>query len=1228
MSQSSPIHSKLETKAVRYYLKENPELVHEVDFLGRSPLHRAALRGDVDVCRLLIRRKSDIHLRSLKGRTPLHQAARLGNNSAVVSLLLEHGSDAYACDCLGRTPLHYASLSGDTESCRLLIDEGVNINALDEAKASPVHFAAKSGHVNVFKLFLKYFPDYNARTVDGADVYDILYESGCEDLIEDIHNASKRSDSGSAMMHKKKRRAKGNKSSRQSKNTTRVTRDVSTAGKKRSRPCVGFSTTTRQVFFKGESNRLYKAGSRTLDTGIVELKAGIVEKAEITDRERQSTPFIQLYRESVYSDSSTIYRQTRLENFYSFLSDCWYDYAASYDGIDEEYLPDLQPCFHQYCRTYDRLSVFDQLQVLKHFKRAVVEKDLETITFIIELYENELKNTLEYCIDFEGPDVPYRLSNRLKLRRMCLDYYSDLLGTGDDFQPGLSQVDAIEIRTMLTDRDAIKAVKYGVEYFDTEEELESMKHHLMNYEYIREAVLKFFEATNQLDFFFSALTRSLNKSYEYLFGWAIVYSLTNNLKDGDRFFVERLDELFRRKKSELKRWLTGKRISKRNKSLVMLQEYRNGIQFADEYFVSRVCRADCSDNCKEHPGSLLLLLVKLGLVKMTRFALLNGLSANVITCSGNTRYLDWESEPHLEVTWDSVKTDETEDIDQADAPVVSNEDESDEDPKQWLVAKYEPLTPLSLAIQYASHSNGRHSEIVSLLLEPRFNTNVRMGEDAAVKACMHILSSYSRSIKGGKNIRIGVEPFITSVLTQIRVQGYGGLDVGSSTAYSRASLYQMASERKKGSLEKILNPLKQSESTRFQVQVMDMFISRFTKVLSRYADGLSGLVTLLEQSGIYLDQKRWKSVYEIFCAALRTGNPSDRESVQTFLENEQVQNFLSLNVDKVWRRKTISSNYAKIESKNSSTLLPNYIMPRRAALAFAGRRKKKEKETLVNFEQLCVLAAENGFSDSVCFLYDNFRPKFNLELQERILLVAIKNMNQKLFLKFANMNEGLLDLMMDEIGIEQTCTMVLKHFRVNEYLERSIKRRLDSLLWRSDEMKRNRKLRMDMRKGVEFLLNTEKSWVDGYIQDLIGQTESEGSKLWFVGLHQILLVHQKYEKLEDLISNMFIQNYIQGYNKWTNEALAGEKKYYEDFESTLEIIFEQHSQLTSVNALETQFNEVKCDKINFDVEEQKRIARILSQASPLEQVITTEDGRVLTINMELLTDEKNCSEML
>jgi len=82
--------------------------------------------------------------------------------------------------------------------------------------------------VNVFKLFLKYFPDYNARTVDGADVYDILYESGCEDLIEDIHNASKRSDSGSAMMHKKKRRAKGNKSSRQSKNTTRVTRDVST----------------------------------------------------------------------------------------------------------------------------------------------------------------------------------------------------------------------------------------------------------------------------------------------------------------------------------------------------------------------------------------------------------------------------------------------------------------------------------------------------------------------------------------------------------------------------------------------------------------------------------------------------------------------------------------------------------------------------------------------------------------------------------------------------------------------------------------------------------------------------------------------------------------------------------------------------------------------------------------------------------------------------------------
>ena len=75
---------------------------------GRTPLHLAALKGDIGTVKVLISAGADIHALNEEGATPLHLAAK-GGHSEVVRILIEAGADATA---------NVSDNSGNTDAMR------------------------------------------------------------------------------------------------------------------------------------------------------------------------------------------------------------------------------------------------------------------------------------------------------------------------------------------------------------------------------------------------------------------------------------------------------------------------------------------------------------------------------------------------------------------------------------------------------------------------------------------------------------------------------------------------------------------------------------------------------------------------------------------------------------------------------------------------------------------------------------------------------------------------------------------------------------------------------------------------------------------------------------------------------------------------------------------------------------------------------------------------------
>jgi ankyrin repeat protein len=132
---------------------------------GSTPLFWAL--HDESKVRLLIARGAAVAIKQVEGRTPVYQAAVLGNGYAVLRLLLENGGDPNVATLNGLTPLNAAALRGDVDAMRLLIDKGAHVDARNGTGATALMGAATNGSGSAVQLLLDSGADARARTKLG-----------------------------------------------------------------------------------------------------------------------------------------------------------------------------------------------------------------------------------------------------------------------------------------------------------------------------------------------------------------------------------------------------------------------------------------------------------------------------------------------------------------------------------------------------------------------------------------------------------------------------------------------------------------------------------------------------------------------------------------------------------------------------------------------------------------------------------------------------------------------------------------------------------------------------------------------------------------------------------------------------------------------------------------------------------------------------------------------------
>ena len=107
-----------------------------------TPLHVAALGGDMAEVRRLVEAGADVNARSVYQATPLHWAVQGSSvKPDILSYLVEHGADVNAKNTWGVTPLHLTSSFGNVPATRRLLELGADSAVTDDMNQTPVNKA-------------------------------------------------------------------------------------------------------------------------------------------------------------------------------------------------------------------------------------------------------------------------------------------------------------------------------------------------------------------------------------------------------------------------------------------------------------------------------------------------------------------------------------------------------------------------------------------------------------------------------------------------------------------------------------------------------------------------------------------------------------------------------------------------------------------------------------------------------------------------------------------------------------------------------------------------------------------------------------------------------------------------------------------------------------------------------------------------------------------------------
>lgn len=133
--QTTPPQKKTPSSSTR-----QKDKVNKRNERGETPLHMAAIRGDVAQVKELIRLGANVNVKDFAGWTPLHEACNLGY-CEIAKVLIAAGADVNTQGLDDDTPLHDAVSSDHRDIVKLLLQHGGNAFQANKQGHRPVDVA-------------------------------------------------------------------------------------------------------------------------------------------------------------------------------------------------------------------------------------------------------------------------------------------------------------------------------------------------------------------------------------------------------------------------------------------------------------------------------------------------------------------------------------------------------------------------------------------------------------------------------------------------------------------------------------------------------------------------------------------------------------------------------------------------------------------------------------------------------------------------------------------------------------------------------------------------------------------------------------------------------------------------------------------------------------------------------------------------------------------------------
>lgn len=167
-------------------IKNDPKCVELKDQVGRTPLHLAAKVGNEEGVKMLLDANADINARAWDGDAPFHAAARAGFLKTLGLLLEKRPEIKDSGDGKNRTLFMYAIEHGKDELFAFLLEKNAASSRADITGMNPAMLAACLGKAEIVKRLFEISPKEHLYSVDcsGKNLLHVACKSGQIEVVE------------------------------------------------------------------------------------------------------------------------------------------------------------------------------------------------------------------------------------------------------------------------------------------------------------------------------------------------------------------------------------------------------------------------------------------------------------------------------------------------------------------------------------------------------------------------------------------------------------------------------------------------------------------------------------------------------------------------------------------------------------------------------------------------------------------------------------------------------------------------------------------------------------------------------------------------------------------------------------------------------------------------------------------------------------------------------------